>query len=184
MTSNWTARAISIDPTAKTVTEVRCGTFSDLAVLLGGDILLVVTAALPAGNTLYCHADAMFDPDSGFFTVTGDPWPVGRRGVIVGCECWDGDDLHYQDALSSVEEVVGMVRFLTDIELSVMAASLALAPRPPGAVDGNDMLYESGDESFSPLADALLQHVTCNRALLHPGHGSRSKRAALRAGLH
>ena len=40
MTSNWTARAILIDPTAKTVTEVRCGTFSDLAILLGGDILV------------------------------------------------------------------------------------------------------------------------------------------------
>ena len=174
-------RAILIEGAAQTVTEIECGGFDDLCVLLGGDFLLTVNALLPNGDTMYCHVDWLFNSRAGFFIFAGDAWPIGGRAVVVGAEWWDDDDDHlrYRNPQSTVESITAGVKFLTRDQLDTLAQFHASDPPTAMTTYGDEaMLGDDGDADWGSLTAGLLRRTVFVRKLLDPGHGSRKGRAA------
>jgi hypothetical protein len=108
-------KAIKIDAINRTVSEVEIKDWQEIAPAIGADMFTCV--GIEDEETLYIDDEGLFNAKA-FFTIEGYPEPLANDGLILGTDGM-GES---KDTALTVEEVKGMVKFLSPLQVRMMYA--------------------------------------------------------------
>jgi hypothetical protein len=111
-------KAILIDATERTITEVQIGDWQEIAPMLGASLFTCVGMQ---DNTLYIDDEGLLVQPESFFYIKGYSDPLATKGLIIGDDGMGGS----KDTNLTVEDVQGMVRFPSDAENAHIASIVA-----------------------------------------------------------
>ena len=104
-------RAILIDPTAKTVTEIQIGTdYKEIYKAIDCSCF-ACPIEYDNGDTLYCDDEGLFKEQKGGVIMSGWNYPILGKMIVIGCDVETGES---KDAESTVEFFTSQIKWLTE----------------------------------------------------------------------
>jgi hypothetical protein len=103
-------KALFINSTDRTITEVQCDGLKDMQRYVGGYIERV-PIDLPEGDDMWVNEEGMFQVQTGFIKVRGYPTPMAGNALVTGREHED-EDLRHHDVWVTPELLARVVEFM------------------------------------------------------------------------